>query len=507
MKKILVTLISLFAIAQFSYAQNTFPSSGNVGIGTTSPTQTLSLQNATIPAIDFYTGIYNRATISASSSLLTFNSVTSNPISFQINSSERMRIDGGGNVGIGTTSPSQMLSVGSGSPFNVTSAGAVTNAGETVNNGVIQINSATYIPLSINSTYGQVGLQFGNNGSYFAGIGSASNVTTAYTGSTSDLGLGTNGSATGNIIFATGSGYSEGMRLLYNGNVGIGTTSPGALLHVSKDGGGGDVELARFEGTNASDHPYITLGNPVTPYHARYIMYNKSTDVMTIDRHGGSAATIALAVNSGGKVGIGTTSPAYKLDVNGNMNVAQGITFGGENYKSTNTSGYFVAVNNGTNNGLYWDATNSILSLYVNSGSGGISINNSGYVGIGTTTPREALSVNGNIRSKQVKVELANWPDYVFKSAYILPSLTKVKTYINKYHHLPDMPSEKEVAESGLNLGEVDKQLTKKVEELTLYLIEQNKQIIKQNKLIADQQKINQSLQEQINNLAKQRSH
>jgi len=140
-------------------------------------------------------------------------------------------------------------------------------------------------------------------------------------------------------------------------------------------------------------------------------------------------------------------------------------------------------------------------------------IDNSGNVGIGTTTPREALSVNGNIRSKQVKVELANWPDYVFKPAYALPSLTKVKTYINKYQHLPDMPSEKQVTDEGLNLGEVEKGLTKKVEELTLYLIEQNKQIIQQNKQIVDQQKVNQSdkaqlrsQQEQINQLTQQLS-
>lgn len=102
---------------------------------------------------------------------------------------------------------------------------------------------------------------------------------------------------------------------------------------------------------------------------------------------------------------------------------------------------------------------------------------NGGFVGIGTATPHESLSVNGDIRSKQVKVELNNWPDYVFKPSYNLPPLTEIKTYIDKYQHLPDMPSEAEVAKDGLNLGEINKLLTKKVEELTLYLIEKDKQL------------------------------
>ena len=102
-----------------------------------------------------------------------------------------------------------------------------------------------------------------------------------------------------------------------------------------------------------------------------------------------------------------------------------------------------------------------------------------GYVGIGTTTPHEMLSVNGNIRSKQIKVETANWPDYVFKPDYQLPSLADVKTYIGQNQHLPDMPSEKEIAQSGLNLGEVVKMQTKKIEELTLYLIEQQEKLQK----------------------------
>jgi hypothetical protein len=60
---------------------------------------------------------------------------------------------------------------------------------------------------------------------------------------------------------------------------------------------------------------------------------------------------------------------------------------------------------------------------------------------------------------------------------YKLPALSQVRAYIDKNHHLPDMSSAKEVKDNGLNLGEMNAILTKKVEELTLYLIEQNKRI------------------------------
>ena len=118
-----------------------------------------------------------------------------------------------------------------------------------------------------------------------------------------------------------------------------------------------------------------------------------------------------------------------------------------------------------------------------------MTITHAGFVGIGTTTPREALSVNGNIRSQQVKVETANWPDYVFKKDYTLPSLSEVKTYIDLNQHLPEMPSKAEVAKDGINLGEMVKLQTKKIEELTLYLIDKDTKLQSQQKQIEDQNK------------------
>ncbi|MNW92953.1 hypothetical protein D3C86_223100 [compost metagenome] len=87
------------------------------------------------------------------------------------------------------------------------------------------------------------------------------------------------------------------------------------------------------------------------------------------------------------------------------------------------------------------------------------------------------MSVKGNIRAQEVKVETANWPDYVFEDDYQLPSLTETATFIEKNKHLPGVPKAAEVAEDGLSLGEMNKILLKKVEELTLHMIDKDKRI------------------------------
>jgi hypothetical protein len=106
-------------------------------------------------------------------------------------------------------------------------------------------------------------------------------------------------------------------------------------------------------------------------------------------------------------------------------------------------------------------------------------ITSAGYVGIGTTdTHGFAFAVNGSAIATSMTVKLyANWPDYVFKPEYHLVPLNEIKTYIDRNQHLPDMPSEAEVTKNGINLGEMNTLLTKKVEELTLYAIEQKEEI------------------------------
>ncbi|PWG78068.1 hypothetical protein [Pararcticibacter amylolyticus] len=104
-----------------------------------------------------------------------------------------------------------------------------------------------------------------------------------------------------------------------------------------------------------------------------------------------------------------------------------------------------------------------------------------GNMGVGTMTPREKLSVNGKIRAQEIKVEAANWPDYVFAQEYVRPSLSQLEAYIEANNHLPEVPSAREVNKQGVELGEMNVLLLKKIEELTLYLIEKDKELKDQN--------------------------
>ena len=106
-----------------------------------------------------------------------------------------------------------------------------------------------------------------------------------------------------------------------------------------------------------------------------------------------------------------------------------------------------------------------------------------GNVGIGTDTPQEKLSVNGKIRAREIKVETANWPDYVFSKDYRLPDLKETETFIKTNGHLPGVPSAATAEKEGIELGEMNKILLKKIEELTLHLIELKKEVSELKKI------------------------
>lgn len=150
---------------------------------------------------------------------------------------------------------------------------------------------------------------------------------------------------------------------------------------------------------------------------------------------------------------------------------------------------YSFAVKSYFFGGLTQDASMVQIALQTNTPAGtditaSLNINpvlitdGSGNIGVNTATPDPAykLSVNGKIRAKEVKVE-TGWADFVFDSSYQLRPLGQVQSFITQNHHLPDMPSSSQVEKEGISLGEMNKLLTQKVEELTLYLLAMKKEV------------------------------
>ncbi|MBQ4804527.1 hypothetical protein J8L88_16825 [Aquimarina sp. MMG015] len=150
--------------------------------------------------------------------------------------------------------------------------------------------------------------------------------------------------------------------------------------------------------------------------------------------------------------------------------------------KSSNQNSGFWA-NNG-NPAVYLRNTNGDLNVVLR--PDGNSYLNGGNLGIGTTNIGSwKLAVNGKIRAKEIKVE-TGWSDFVFYDDYKLPTLQEVEKHIEEKGHLKDIPSAKEVKENGILLGEMNSKLLQKIEELTLYTIEQEKQLDKQSEEIAE---------------------
>jgi hypothetical protein len=104
-------------------------------------------------------------------------------------------------------------------------------------------------------------------------------------------------------------------------------------------------------------------------------------------------------------------------------------------------------------------------------------INYNGNIGIGTAKPQYKLAVEGTIGARKVKVTQESWADFVFDPTYKLPTINETALYIQQHKHLPGIPSETEVKEKGLDVGEMNKLLLQKIEEQMLYIIELKKEV------------------------------
>ncbi|WP_440068190.1 hypothetical protein [Tenacibaculum discolor] len=186
----------------------------------------------------------------------------------------------------------------------------------------------------------------------------------------------------------------------------------------------------------------------------------------------------------GGNVGIGITTPKAKLDV---FSETDEVALRLSMPTNKNAAAYEIKWANENINVVHRVQYSNVYYDFmdVNRSNRNVTFNG-GNVGIGTAdTKGFKLGVNGKIAATEVKVATyANWSDFVFYDDYQLPTLTEVENHIKEKGHLKDIPSAKEVEKNGFFLGAMDAKLLQKIEELTLYTIEQEKKI----KLLEKQQ-------------------
>ena len=226
-----------------------------------------------------------------------------------------------------------------------------------------------------------------------------------------------------------------------------------------------------------------------------------------------------MRIDANGNVGIATTIPNARLDVNGNILVHSSGAYYNNAGAAELQIGYGLA-NPGTvgsitrfalqpyaHTGGPWnfisrdDATNAWLDIKYGTTTG-ITLRNDGNIGIGTTIPDQKLTVKGKIHAEEVIVDL-NVPvaDYVFKPTYKLMPLHEVEQFVKTNSHLPEIPSATEITKNGLSMGDMQNKLLQKVEELTLYAIQQNKKIQDQGEKLLEQEKNNKELEMELKSL------
>lgn len=289
-----------------------------------------------------------------------------------------------------------------------------------------------------------------------------------------------------------------GGNIYYNGgNVGIGTSNPDEKLDIQNGSiiGYSSVE-AFLKIKRKLGQPSIKGVQDGSSGYDGHIIIDAANTAKAVYLNHYLSANVYLATG-GGKVGVGTSTPAYKLDVNGSVRVGDadgsGLLFSEFTSALTDvpgsTSGVHITgpVNahivmdirgNNSTDGFYVRVP-SVLEAGPTVDKTAFVVKADGHVGIGTTdTHGYELAVAGGVLAEKVYLEQqANWPDYVFSSRYNLKSLEETEAYIEANHHLPEIPSAMEVEEMGYDLGQMNAKLLQKIEELTLHLIEQNKEM------------------------------
>ena len=174
------------------------------------------------------------------------------------------------------------------------------------------------------------------------------------------------------------------------------------------------------------------------------------------------------AYYNAGNVGIGVTDPDANLDISGGSNKL-GILRVVQRVSGAAAYGLDIGLDPTDGDPVFSRIVNDVVTEAMRFDRA------TGNVGIGTTNPTYTLTVNGTIRAKEIIVD-TGWSDFVFEDNYRLRPLREVEQFISANKHLPGIPTEAEVKEKGVTLGNISSKLLQKIEELTLYLIDLKKE-------------------------------
>lgn len=318
---------------------------------------------------------------------------------------------------------------------------------------------------------------------------------------------------------------SGNLNVYGNGKLGVGTTTPQAGLQVTQTSNINGNYVSAILGAAVNHWTYFggTTAGRVRGSNEGYLVVGSNpggTGDKTLYLNNDTPGNIQMALG-GGKVGIGT-SPTNRLDVaavngegirigkigdQGNLSVAMGalsaqynIDFTGYRDVQNDQIGARISAlrfNCYTSNNAL--VQNTGLAFYTNpiatnTGTTDLAermrISPNGFIGIGTTNPQNMLDVKGTIRAVEVRIEsIDKFADFVFEKGYQLPTINQVNNYIQINKHLPNIPTAAEVKENGMSLTEMQVKLLQKVEELTLYMIDQQKTINQQSAKIEELEK------------------